>query len=103
MTRTVKILLPIAVLAAGIAIAVGVVKARPSVDRQPATALPPLVRIIEVEPRDMNLVVRSQGTVRPVIESTLVAQVADGRIDSNKQRSRLCCHHHGPRESTGTY
>lgn len=80
MTRTIKIILPIAVVLIGIAIAVGIVKARPTVDRQPTATLPPLVRVLEVHPRDIHLIVRSQGTVRPVVESTLVAQVA-GRID----------------------
>jgi len=80
MTKTVKFILPIVVLLAGIGLALGLVKARPSVDRQATAALPPLIRVIEVQPRDMTLTVRSQGTVRPLVESTMVAQVA-GRID----------------------
>lgn len=80
MTKKVKIILPIVVLLVGVAIAVAIVKARPTVDRQQVAALPPLVRVIEARSRDLHLVVRSQGTVQPLVESTLVAQVA-GRID----------------------
>jgi multidrug efflux system membrane fusion protein len=80
MNKTLKILLPIAALLLGLAGAIAIVKARPTVDRQQAAALPPLVRVIEVQPTDLQLIVRSQGTVQPLVESTLVAQVA-GRID----------------------
>lgn len=80
MTKTIKILLPIGALLLGLAIAVAVVKARPTVDRQQTAALPPLVRVIEARPTDLQLIVRSQGTVRPVVESTMVAQVA-GRVE----------------------
>jgi multidrug efflux system membrane fusion protein len=80
MNKTLKILLPIAALLLGLAGAIAIVKARPTVNRQQAAALPPLVRVIEVRPTDLQLIVRSQGTVQPVVESTLVAQVA-GRID----------------------
>ncbi len=80
MTRKAKIFLPIAVLLIGFAVAMAIVKAKPTVDRQEAAALPPLVRVMEAQPQDLDLIVRSQGTVRPLVESTAVAQVA-GRID----------------------
>jgi len=80
MTKKVKLVLPILVLLIGVAVATAIVKARPTVDRQQAAALPPLVRVMEAQPRNLDLVVRSQGTVRPLVESTVVAQVA-GRID----------------------
>ena len=80
MTKTIRVLLPIAALLLGLAVAVAVIKARPTVDRQQAAALPPLVRVIEVQPTDLQLLVHSQGTVKPLVESTIVAQVA-GRIE----------------------
>lgn len=80
MKRQTKIILPMAVVVLGVALAVAIFKARPEVDRQEATALPPLVRVVEVEPEDLALTVLSQGTVEPGVESTLVAQVA-GRIE----------------------
>ena len=80
MTKTLKILLPVAALLLGLAVAVAIVKARPKVSRQQTAALPPLVRVIQAQPTDLKLVVHSQGTVRPLVESTVVAQVS-GRID----------------------
>jgi len=80
MTKTVKIILPIGVLLLGVAMAVAIVKARPTVDRQESAALPPLVRVMEAQPQGLELVVHSQGTVRPLVGSTVAAQVA-GRID----------------------
>ena len=80
MTAKVKIFLPIIVILIGMATALAIIKARPTVDRQEAAALPPLVRVMKAQPQDLDLVVRSQGTVRPLVESTMVAQVA-GRVD----------------------
>lgn len=80
MAKTLKILLPTLVLLLGVGVALVVINSRPAVDRQETTALPPLVRVMRVEPRDLELVVRSQGTVAPLIESTIVAEIA-GRVD----------------------
>ena len=80
MTRKTKIILPIGVVLLGAALALAILKARPEVDRQETAALPPLVRVVKVEQEDLALTVLSQGTVKPQVESTLVAEVA-GRID----------------------
>lgn len=80
MNKLFKILLPIGVLLIGLMLAIGVVKSRPEIDRQQTAALPPLVRVIETQPVDLQLLVHSQGTVQPLVASTVVAQVA-GRID----------------------
>ncbi len=80
MKRRVKLLLPILVLMAGIALAAAIIKAKPKVERQSATAPAPLVRVVEVRLRELSLDVRSQGTVEPRNEATLVAQVG-GTID----------------------
>ena len=80
MTKTIRVLLPIAALLIGLAAAVAVIKARPTVDRQQVATLPPLVRVIEAQSTSLQLVVRAQGTVQPLVESTIVAQVA-GRIE----------------------
>lgn len=71
-----KILLPLLVIVAGLVLAAVIVKARPSVERQVDAVPPPLVRAIEVEVEEVRLDVISQGTVQPLTESTLVAQVA---------------------------
>ena len=76
-----KIVLPLLVLAAGLAAAVVIVKARPEAERQQPEAMLPVVRVVEVAPTTLTLSVVSQGTVRPRTESTLVAQVS-GEIRS---------------------
>ena len=80
MKRRAKILLPLLVLLAGVAVAAAIIKARPEVERQAAEAPAPLIRVVEVRLVDMPLNVRAQGTVEPRNEAVLVAQVA-GRIE----------------------
>jgi RND family efflux transporter MFP subunit len=77
--KTRRILLPLAVLAAGAVIAFLLVRLRPEVERREAPIQPPLVRVVTARPTDHRLDVASQGTVAPRTESSLVAQVA-GRI-----------------------
>ena len=76
MSRTSKIVLPVLIVLVGLAVAVFIVRAKPEAERQPVEAFAPVVRVIEVAPVDVTLRVRSQGTVRPRTESTLVAQVS---------------------------
>lgn len=80
MRSKIKIILPMVVVSLGVALTVAILNARPEVERQETAALPPLVRVVKVERQDLTLTIHSQGTVRPRVESTLVAQVA-GRID----------------------
>ena len=80
MTNRAKAVLPILALLTGIAIAASLMVARPEVERQEVTTLAPLVRVMEVELSELTLSVESQGTVKPRVESSIVAQVA-GRID----------------------
>lgn len=80
MNRTTKILVPIVVLLFGAAIAAALVKLRPAVERTEVVVPPPLVRVVTVEPRDLELTVRAQGTVMPGVESVLAAQVP-GRVE----------------------
>ena len=75
MTSRAKILLPFVVLAVGGLAAVAIVRARPKVERQETAVPPPLVRVIEVSTKDLRLDVISQGTVAPLVESDLVAEV----------------------------
>lgn len=80
MKKRAKLLLPILVLVAGVAVAAAIFKARPKVERQPATAPAPLVRVVEVRLQEVHLNVFAQGTVAPRTEATLAAQVG-GRIE----------------------
>ena len=54
---------------------------RPGPERTKPEVVPPLVEVVEVDPRTERLTVFSQGTVRPVTESELAAQVS-GRVVS---------------------
>ncbi len=80
MKKRARVLLPILVVLAGIAVAAAIIKSKPEVDRQPAAMPAPLVRVVEVRLGPAPLNVRAQGSVEPRTEATLVAQVA-GRIE----------------------
>ena len=80
MKKRAKILLPLLVVVVGGAAAAVIINARPEVERQAAAAPAPLVRVVEVRLQDRPLNVYAQGTVEPLNEAVLVAQVA-GRIE----------------------
>ncbi len=80
MQQKAKLLLPLLVVALGAGLAIVIVRARPTIERQSAAVPPPLVRVVEVDRRDVPLTVASHGTVTPRTESTLVAEVA-GRLE----------------------
>jgi len=79
MTRILKILLPIVFVVAGIGAAGVLIKGKRSAGTRPPGSGAPLIRVIEVEMRDHQFLVHSQGTVMPRTEITLVAE-AGGRI-----------------------
>jgi RND family efflux transporter MFP subunit len=68
------ILIGVGALGAGLMVAL-----RPTPVKKTVEILPPLVRVLVVESKDLRLSVRTQGTVAPRTESGLVAEVA-GRI-----------------------
>ena len=71
-----KILLPLAVLLAGGATFAILSRARSAPQaRIPARVLP-RVRAVTIQPGDLRMSIRSQGTIRPRTESTLVPQVS---------------------------
>lgn len=74
-----QVWIPLLVLTFGGITTVGLVAARPSLDTRKPQHRRPLVRVVEVTPHDVELRVRTQGTVVPRTESDLVAEVA-GRI-----------------------
>jgi len=81
MKTTLKIVLPLAVVAAGVLAAVMLVKAAPEATTQEPTVVPPLVRVIEAVPRDVRLDVTTQGTVAPRTEANLVTRVGGLIVD----------------------
>jgi len=71
-----KILLPIAVIGVGALGGLALFLTRPAVSRQTPEVPRPLVRVLEVELRDVQLTVRTHGTVAPRTESDLVPEVS---------------------------
>jgi RND family efflux transporter MFP subunit len=78
-----KILLPVAVLAIGIASAWGIVAYKPSLEQQLAKAEPPRVSVIRAEPQTVRLNIYSQGVVRPRMEIDLVPEVSGKIVQLN--------------------
>jgi multidrug efflux system membrane fusion protein len=74
-----KILLPLCVLALGVLGAAAIIAARPAVSTAPPEIQPPLIRVVFARTEDVRLRVRTQGTVQPRTESTLIPEVS-GRV-----------------------
>lgn len=74
-----KIILPLAVLLAGISAAWGIVAYKPQLQEQTPSAEPPQVSVVTVAAQKLRLDVRSQGIVAPRTEIDLVPEVA-GKI-----------------------
>lgn len=77
--RTLRVVLPLAVLGVAVIAAAVLVSTRPPVATQPPTIEPPGVRVHQVTLEEVPLTVTSQGTVRPRTESQLVSEIA-GRV-----------------------
>lgn len=74
-----QVLLPIAVLLITLAIAALMMSNKPKLEPQKAAPSVSAVRVVTVEPKSLQLSVRSQGTVAPRTESHLIPEVS-GRI-----------------------
>ncbi len=72
-------LLPLAVLLGGFAVAALMIATGPEVQPRPSRAVAPLVRVVEVVPKTVQLRTWTHGTVVPRTESDLVPEV-DGRV-----------------------
>jgi len=68
--------LPAAIRAVAALVVVGLVRSRPVVETAPREIAPPPVRVLTVTPTEIDLGVRSQGSVIPVTEADLVSEVA---------------------------
>jgi RND family efflux transporter MFP subunit len=71
-----KVILPFAILTVGALIAVVMIKSRAPVPTRPTVEYAPLVRVVEVQPQELRLMVHTQGTVKARTETNLVAEVA---------------------------
>lgn len=68
--------LPGAILAVAALVVVGLLRSRPVVETAPREIAPPPVRVLTVASTEVDLGVRSQGSVIPVTEADLVSEVA---------------------------
>jgi len=76
MNSRMKALAPLAIVAAAAFIVVIVKATKPGVEAGPARVNAPLVSVIEVQPRELQFTVQTQGTVVPRTESDLIPQVS---------------------------
>ncbi|TDJ66796.1 MAG: hypothetical protein E2O39_15895, partial [Planctomycetota bacterium] len=76
---TLRILLPVVVIAIAIGIYKGLLAMRPDVQPASPDVLAPLVEVVLATAGEVELLVRAQGTVAPRTESRLVAEVS-GRV-----------------------
>ena len=74
-----RVALPLLIIVLGFAVAAALIATGPTLEPQPAQAIAPLVRVLEVRPRTEQLRVRTHGSVVPRTESELVPEV-DGRV-----------------------
>lgn len=68
--------LPAAVLAVAALVVFGLLRSRPVVETAPREVVPPPVRVMTATPTEVDLGVRSQGSIIPVTEADLVSEVA---------------------------
>lgn len=71
-----KLMLPVLVILVACLVAFVVLATAPEVKRGTPEALLPAVRVMQAIPQDVQLQIRSQGTVMPRTESTLVPEVS---------------------------
>jgi RND family efflux transporter MFP subunit len=79
MGRNYKLLLPAVIILAGLIVAWLLLLTSPKAKRESTASQPPLVKFIEVQPRDVRIPVFTQGTVKPRTSINLSAEVT-GRI-----------------------
>lgn len=76
MNPRIKLVIPLAILAFGVA-GVAVIKLiRPEIESAPPEVFAPRVRVARVAPQKFEFVIRAHGTVTPRTESTVVPQVS---------------------------
>jgi RND family efflux transporter MFP subunit len=77
--RLLMVVLPLLVVVAGVVGAWSMITSRQEPEKRPAEVRPPLVRVMEVQPAGVQLVVHAEGTVMPRTASDIVPEVA-GRV-----------------------
>ncbi len=77
--RSLMVIVPLLVLAVGVYAALAMIAAREEPEKRPVEVPPPLVRVINVQPNNVQLSVHAEGTVTPRTASDLVPEVS-GRV-----------------------
>jgi RND family efflux transporter MFP subunit len=85
MNKKLKIFLPLIIIFIGIIAAFVMITSRAKIETRPVIFPAPLVRAKKIELQNVQLTVRSQGTVSPRTESDLVSQVAGEVIQVAQQ------------------
>ena len=76
MKTALKIILPLLVLIAAAFTARTMIEARQEPEKEAPDIPPPLVRVLDVKPRNLRLTVRAEGTVTPRTETELVPEIS---------------------------
>lgn len=79
--KIMRVVLPVAIVLAGFAITKVMMATAPQPEKKPPEVVIPTVEVLKVEPGDYRVKIRSQGTVEPRTQSTLVAEVS-GKVIS---------------------
>ncbi|MBS1269162.1 MAG: Multidrug resistance protein MdtA [Gammaproteobacteria bacterium] len=79
MLKWMRVGLPILILAGCVAVAAILIKTAPKAERRSPEPSLPVVEIVEVNPRLYTVTLKSQGTVSPRTQSSLIAEVP-GRV-----------------------
>ncbi|MGV1100800.1 efflux RND transporter periplasmic adaptor subunit [Thiovibrio sp. JS02] len=78
--KATKILLPIAIILAGLVVTVLLIKGRPAPAKKVETDNGALVQLLTVKPRNLHLEIEGTGTVQPRQEVSITPQIS-GRVD----------------------
>ncbi len=76
MSRWRRAVPPVLILAVGVFATLALMRSRPRAEKAEPEIIPPLVRVMQVQPDDLRLTVTAEGTVLPRTETNLAAQVA---------------------------
>jgi len=77
--KVLMVLIPLGLLAGGAVATRQIMNSRVEPERVVREVEPPLVEVIEVQPRQVHLTVKAEGTVSPLTEAELVPEVS-GRV-----------------------
>lgn len=80
MRRFVRLILPVAVLAICVLAGIALIRSSPKAERRQPPPVVPTVEVMTVQQTNYPVVIRSQGTVVPRTESTLIPEVS-GQVD----------------------